>query len=57
MVVGAYGSHLDPKVHVALRVRDSGMLIIGFVDTGNSDNWWPVWVPSSDPRGRVLINT
>ena len=55
MVVGAYGSRVDPKVYsyVALRVRSSGMLILGFVDTGNSDDWW--WRAPMVPESRVGI--
>jgi hypothetical protein len=40
MVTGAHGSHVDPKVkvYVALRVRDSGMLILGFMDIVDGDD-------------------
>ena len=44
---------VDPKVHVALRGRNSGMLILGFVDTGNSDDWW--WRAPMVPESRVGI--
>jgi hypothetical protein len=31
---------VDLKVHVALRVRNSGVFIIGFMYTGDGDDWW-----------------
>ena len=39
-MVGAHGSLVDPKVkvHIALRVRDSGMVILGFVDVVDGDD-------------------
>ena len=50
MVVGAKWITVDPKVHVALRVQNSGVFIIGSMDTGDSDDWrWrvptdPIWI-------------